>query len=61
MAPLPDIRARAAPWARMAASTELREAVQEWLTAQPHRPEHVSADDWLAFEQDKHQKLLAVA
>jgi MerR family transcriptional regulator, copper efflux regulator len=47
--------------ARMAASAELREAVQEWLTAQPRRPEDVSADDWLRFEQDKHQKLLAVA
>jgi MerR family transcriptional regulator, copper efflux regulator len=47
--------------ARIAASAELREAVQEWLTAQPHRPEDVSADDWLRFEQEKHQKLLAVA
>jgi MerR family copper efflux transcriptional regulator len=47
--------------ARMAASAELREAVQEWLTAQPHQPEDVSADDWLGFEQEKHQKLLAVA
>ncbi len=47
--------------ARMNTSTELREAVQEWLAAQPRRPEDVSADDWLAFEQDKHEKLLAVA
>ncbi|MDQ6817974.1 MAG: MerR family transcriptional regulator [Actinomycetota bacterium] len=47
--------------ARMAASVELREAVREWLTAQPHRPQDVSADSWLRFEQDKHQKLLAVA
>jgi MerR family transcriptional regulator, copper efflux regulator len=47
--------------ARMAASPELREAVDEWLTAQPHRPEDVSADDWLRFEQDKHQRLLALA
>ena len=47
--------------ARMADDAELREAVQQWLTAQPSRPEHVSADDWLRFEQDKHQRLLAVA
>lgn len=47
--------------ARMDESPGLREAVQEWLAAQPRRPEHVSAEDWLRFEQDKHQKLLAVA
>jgi MerR family transcriptional regulator, copper efflux regulator len=47
--------------ARMAAGPELREAVDEWLTAQPRRPEDVSADDWLRFEQDKHQRLLALA
>jgi DNA-binding transcriptional MerR regulator len=47
--------------ARMTASTELREAVQGWLEAQAHRPEHVDAEDWLSFEQDKHQRLLAAA
>jgi|SRR5450755_302220 MerR family copper efflux transcriptional regulator len=47
--------------ARLAADAELREAVQRWLEATPRRPEHVDADDWLRFEQDKHQKLLAVA
>jgi MerR family transcriptional regulator, copper efflux regulator len=46
---------------RMATSEELREAVQAWLEAQPRRPEHVEPADWLRFEQDKHQKLLAVA
>jgi MerR family transcriptional regulator, copper efflux regulator len=45
--------------ARMATSAALREAVDEWLAAQPRRPEYVSADDWLRFEQDKHEKLLA--
>jgi MerR family transcriptional regulator, copper efflux regulator len=45
--------------ARMAASAELRDAVQEWLDAQPRRPQHVSAAEWLRFEQDKHEKLLA--
>jgi MerR family transcriptional regulator, copper efflux regulator len=47
--------------ARLARSAELRDAVQGWLEAQPHRPEGVPADDWLRFEQEKHQKLLAVA
>lgn len=47
--------------ARMATSAELREAVQAWLEAQPRRPEDVDPADWLRFEQDKHQKLLAAA
>jgi MerR family transcriptional regulator, copper efflux regulator len=37
----------------------LREAIDSWLAAEPARPEHVSADDWLRFEQEKHQRLLA--
>ena len=47
--------------ARMIASAELRDAVQAWLEAQPTRPEDVDPADWLRFEQDKHQKLLAAA
>jgi DNA-binding transcriptional MerR regulator len=45
--------------ARMDAGAELREAVQSWLAAEPSRPEHVDAADWLRFEQDKHERLLA--
>ena len=45
--------------ARMDADAELREAVQSWLAAEPSRPEHVDAADWLRFEQDKHERLLA--
>jgi MerR family transcriptional regulator, copper efflux regulator len=44
---------------RMAASAELRDAVQAWLEAQPRRPEHVGPEDWLRFEQEKHERLLA--
>jgi len=47
--------------ARMASSPELRESVESWLAAPPRRPEHVSAEDWLGFEQQKHQRLLAAA
>src|SRR5947209_3577855 len=47
--------------ARLAKSEELREAVQAWLVAEPRRPEDVRADDWLRFEQEKHERLLAVA
>jgi DNA-binding transcriptional MerR regulator len=47
--------------ARMSSDAELREAVQGWLEAQAHRPADVEPDEWLRFEQDKHQKLLAAA
>ena len=45
--------------ARMASNRELRGAVQAWLEAQARRPEHVTAEDWLRFEQEKHERLLA--
>lgn len=47
--------------ARMESEGALRDAVRAWLASEPERPEHVSAADWLRFEQDKHQKLLAAA
>jgi MerR family copper efflux transcriptional regulator len=37
----------------------LRDAVESWLAAEPRRPEHVPAADWLRFEQEKHERLLA--
>jgi MerR family transcriptional regulator, copper efflux regulator len=43
---------------RMRRDPDLREAVEEWFEAQPHRPEHVDAADWLRWEQEKHQRLL---
>ncbi len=45
--------------ARMATAAELREAVSVWLASEARRPDDVDAEDWLRFEQDKHQKLLA--
>jgi DNA-binding transcriptional MerR regulator len=47
--------------ARMAEGEELRGAVEEWLSAAARKPEDVSADDWLRFEQEKHERLLAAA
>ncbi len=46
---------------RLRREPALREAIELWLAAEPARPEHVSADDWLRFEQEKHQRLLADA
>ena len=47
--------------AQMERNPELREAVQAWLEAEPRRPEDVSAEDWLRFEQEKHERLLTAA
>ena len=46
---------------RLSADPELRGAVETWLKATPARPAEVSAEDWLRWEQDKHEKLLAAA
>jgi DNA-binding transcriptional MerR regulator len=46
---------------RLRRDAELRDAVEAWFEATPARPEHLPAGDWLRWEQDKHQKLLAAA
>lgn len=37
----------------------LRGAVDDWLSASAERPDDVDPDDWLGFEQRKHERLLA--
>jgi|SRR5215207_626203 len=44
---------------RMRRDVDLREAVDEWFEAEPSRPEHVADADWLHWEQQKHERLLA--
>ena len=44
---------------RLREDAELRVAVEGWLEAQPELPAGIPAADWLRWEQDKHQKLLA--
>lgn len=46
---------------RMAGDPELRDAVQRWLESTATRPADVPAEDWLRFEQEKHERLLAAA
>lgn len=46
---------------RLRREDELRGAVDLWLDAEPRKPEHVPASDWMRWEQDKHQRLLAAA
>src|ERR1700748_828860 len=42
--------------ARMADTPDLRDSVQSWLEAEARRPEDVVPEDWLRFEQEKHQR-----
>jgi MerR family transcriptional regulator, copper efflux regulator len=46
---------------RMTNDPELRAAVTGWLESEARRPDDVDAEDWLRFEQDKHERLLAAA
>jgi MerR family copper efflux transcriptional regulator len=47
--------------ARLEGDAQLRDAIRVWLAAEAERPVEVPADDWLRFEQDKHERLLAAA
>ena len=47
--------------ARLERDGRLREAISAWLAAEAERPVEVLADDWLRFEQDKHERLLEAA
>ena len=44
--------------ARMRADADLRLAIDRWFAAEPAKPEHVDAADWLRWEQEKHERLL---
>ena len=47
---------------RLRSDPELRDAVEAWFEAEARRPEGVaSSADWLRWEQEKHQRLLALA
>ena len=45
--------------ARLDRDAALREAIRAWLSSEASRPEDVEAENWLRFEQDKHERLLA--
>ena len=44
---------------RLRREPALRRAVDAWFETEPRRPQDVPADEWLRWEQDKHQKLIA--
>jgi len=46
---------------RLSRDEGLSAALEGWFATEPARPADVPAADWLLWEQDKHQKLLAAA
>jgi MerR family transcriptional regulator, copper efflux regulator len=46
---------------RLRRDEDLAAAVEAWFEAEPIRPDEVPAADWLRWEQDKHERLLAAA
>ena len=44
---------------RLHSDPELGAALGRWLEERPSRPEGMPSDEWLRFEQEKHQRLLA--
>ncbi|HWD84575.1 MAG TPA: MerR family transcriptional regulator [Solirubrobacteraceae bacterium] len=47
--------------ARLERDSVLRVAIDEWLSATAERPDEVQPDNWLRFEQAKHERLLQAA
>jgi MerR family transcriptional regulator, copper efflux regulator len=43
---------------RLASDPELRQVLERWYEERPQLPEGVASDDWLRWEQEKHQRLL---
>ena len=46
---------------RLRRDENVRDAVEAWFEAEPLRPEDVPASDWLRWEQEKHEALIAAA
>src|SRR5215211_5140771 len=44
---------------RLRSDAELEQALGRWFAERPTRPEDVPSADWLRFEQEKHERLLA--
>jgi MerR family copper efflux transcriptional regulator len=46
---------------RVLEQNELRDSLERWFEERPHLPEGVATENWLRFEQQKHERLLAAA
>jgi DNA-binding transcriptional MerR regulator len=47
--------------ARIKSDPRLQAAIDDWLLATAERPQDVDPEDWLRFEQRKHERLLLEA
>ncbi len=45
---------------RLTSDSDLRAALDRWFEERPQRPEGVEFGDWLSWEQEKHERLLAL-
>jgi MerR family copper efflux transcriptional regulator len=45
---------------RLASDPDLRSALDRWFEERPERPEGVDSGEWLRWEQQKHERLLAL-
>ena len=46
---------------RLREDSQLHDELDGWFEAPVEQPQGVSSDDWLRWEQEKHQRLLALA
>jgi DNA-binding transcriptional MerR regulator len=46
---------------RMREEQGLEGAIRSWLEEEPAKPSEIDANEWLAWEQQKHEQLLATA
>jgi DNA-binding transcriptional MerR regulator len=46
---------------RLRREPELREGIETWLEARAERPDDVPEENWMRWEQEKHQRLLEAA
>jgi len=46
---------------RLRTEPELARAVEAWFETEPARPDFVAPGDWLRWEQEKHEALIAAA
>ncbi len=44
---------------RMREEENLEEAIESWLEEEPQKPAEIEPADWLRWEQEKHERLLA--
>ena len=46
---------------RVLEQPELRKELERWFEERPSLPEGIASEEWLRFEQEKHERLLAAA